>query len=99
MKLRDTIKAKDGYRVRRVIHVITGEEAWRVDDGDHPVMLVQKRSWEEYLDERENNEEFYIFEIFTTVKGNQYIYWTDSMGDPEGDFITLVPKEDKNEVK
>lgn len=97
--MKDTIKAMNGYHVRRVTHAITGEEAWRVDDGGYPLMVVQKKSWEEYLDGKEGNEGFCLFEIFTTVKGNQYVYWTDDVDELERDFITLVPKEKENEIK
>jgi len=87
----DTIKAKDGYRVVKVKNIITDEEGYRIDDGRTPLFVAQKRSCEDYKDEKRQNEMFRFCEIFTTVKGNQFIYWRDD--EIDADYITKVPKE------
>ena len=40
----DTIKAKNGYRVKKVKNIITGETAYRIDDGEQPLFVAQKKS-------------------------------------------------------
>ena len=89
--MRDTIKAKDGYHVVKVRNIATGEEGYRIDDGRNPLFAAQKRSYEDYKDEERQNEMFRRCEVFTTVKGNQFIYWRDE--EIDADYITKVPKE------
>lgn len=91
--MRDTIKAKDGYRIVKVKNIITGEEGYRIDDGCNPLFVAQKRSYEDYKDEERQNEMFRRCEVFTTVKGNQFIYWRDE--EIDADYITKVPKEEQ----
>lgn len=89
--MRNTIKAKDGYRVVKVKNIITGEEAYRIDDGCNPLFVAQMRSYEDYKDEERQNEMFRRYEVFTTVKGNQFIYWRDE--ETNADYITKVSRE------
>ena len=89
--MKDTIKAKEEYRVVKVRNIITGEEGYRIDDGAQPLFVAQRRSWEDYKDEKEQNECFHQCEVFTTGKGNQFIYWRDE--EIDADYITKVPKE------
>ena len=89
--MRNTIKAKDGYRVVKVKNIITGEEEYRIDDGCNPLVVAQMRSYEDYKDEERQNEMFRRCEVFTTVDGNQFIYWRDEETDE--DYITKVPRE------
>ena len=89
--MKDTIKAKDGYRIVKVRNIITGEALYRIDDGCTPLFVAQKRSYEDYQDEKRQNEMFRFCEIFTTVKGNQFIYWRDD--EIDADYITKVPKD------
>lgn len=89
----DTIKAKNGYRVKKVKNIITGETAYRIDDGEQPLFVAQKKSREEYESNKSENEAFMVCEVFTTVKGNQFIYWRDNELDE--DYITKVPKEEQ----
>lgn len=88
--MRNTIKAKDGYHVYKVRNIATGEEAYRIDDGTTPLFIAQKRSYEDYKDEERQNEMFRRCEIFTTVKGSQYIYWRDE--EIDADYITKIEK-------
>lgn len=89
--MRDTIKAKDGYHVVKVRNIATSEEGYRIDDGCNPLFVAQKRSYEDYQDEKQQNECFNQCEVFTTVRGNQFIYWRDE--EIDADYITKVPKE------
>ena len=89
--MRNTIKAKDGYRVVKVKNIITGEEEYRIDDGCNPLVVAQMRSYEDYKDEERQNEMFRRCEVFTTVDGNQFIYWRDEETDE--DYITKVSRE------
>lgn len=89
--MKDTIKAKDGYRIVKVKNIITGEVGYRIDDGCTPLFVAQKRSYEDYQGEKRQNEMFRFCEIFTTVKGNQFIYWRDD--EVDADYITKVPKD------
>ena len=88
--MQDTIKSKDGYHVRKVKNIITGAESYRIDDGDNPLLVARKRSYADYQDEKRNNECFLECEVFTTVKGNQFIYWCDE--EIDADYITRVPE-------
>lgn len=89
--MKDTVRAKDGYHVAKVRNIATGEEGYRIDDGCNPLFVAQKRSYEDYKDEERQNEMFRRCEVFTTVKGNQFIYWRDE--EIDADYITKVPEE------
>lgn len=86
--MRSTITAKIGYRVKRVVNVITGEHALMVYDGNQPIMVAHAATVEEYTDNRENNEAFCLCEIFKTVKGNTFAYWRDE--EVDGDYLTKI---------
>ena len=93
--MRNTIKAKHGYSVKYFERKNAIATHWtrfgKVYDGDELIMTAAVRSYEDYLDEKEQNECFVQYEVFTTEKGNQFIYW----GDTEFgfDYITKVTKE------
>ena len=87
--MRNTIKAKVGYviwyRRKEPNKVI-------ICDGDDVLFRGERRSWEDYKEEvlDDGNEMAHKVEVFTTVKGNQFIYWRDEESDE--DFITKVEK-------
>ena len=87
--MRNTIKAKVGYVVW---HRKNNPDKITVCDGDDILFKGEQRSWEDYKDEvlDEGNEMAHKCEVFTTVKGNQFIYWRDEESDE--DFITKVEK-------
>ena len=89
--MRSTITAKIGYRVKRVVNVITGELALMVYDGNQPIMVAHAATVEEYTDNRENNEAFCFCEIFKTVKDNTFAYWRDE--ETGIDYITKIGAE------
>ena len=91
--MKDTIISAHGYHVVKGWHIITGERCYRIDEGSKHLFVARKRSYEDYQDEKHQNECFNQCGIFTTVEGNQFIYWRDE--EIDADYITEVPKEDK----
>ena len=91
--MKDTIKAKIGYKVRHFICSLNdnGDDVL-VMDGVHTVFTAKERTMDDYIDECKNgnNECAVTYEVFTTVKGNQFIYWGDT--ETFEDFITKVKK-------
>ena len=88
IKMKDTIKAINGFRVVKVKNIITGDVGYRIDDGMKPLFVAQKRSYVDYKDEERQNEMFRFCEVFTTDKGNQFIYWRDD--EIDADYITKI---------
>lgn len=90
--MRDTIKAKVGYRVRlyKGVEVEGYDNPCLLRDGDNLVMLAQLRSYNEFEEEvlDGGNEAARLYEKFTTVKGNQYLYWRDDEADE--DYLTKI---------
>ena len=87
--MRNTIKAKVGYEVR---HLKSKPDTVRVYDGDNFIFEGEMRTYEDYVDELVNagNEAAHKCEVFTTVKGNQFVYWRDEEAD--WDLITKIKK-------
>lgn len=94
--MKNTIKARNGaFHVRKVVNILTGEEGYRVDDGEQSLFVAVKAPYRIYLYNRRNNEEFVQLEIFTTAIGNQFIYWRDNELDI--DYITKLTVEHNEE--
>ena len=100
--MRDTIKAKDGYRVCGLrkdgeLYALaswhfTDEECTHLRlllDGDRIIMVACLISFDEYQKEKEQNEMFHLCEKFTTQVGNRFIYWRDEETDT--DYLTKIP--------
>lgn len=87
--MRNTIKAKNGYIVKRLKSDPTQV---RVYDGEVFLFEGERRSYEDYVEEVVNagNEAAHKCEVFTTVKGNQFVYWRDEEAD--WDLITKIEK-------
>lgn len=85
--MRNTITAKIGYRMKKSK---TNENLRAVYDGDILLFVGELRSMEDYIDECKNgnNECAIKYEVFTTIYGNQFIYWGDI--ETGEDFITKV---------
>ncbi len=92
--MKDTIKAKCGYKVKYIQYKETKEQTGfaNVYDGEKRLFTAEIRSYEDYKDEvlQENNECAGLMEIFTTEKGNQFIYWADF--ETNEDFLTKIEK-------
>lgn len=85
--MRNTIKAKNGYIVKQLKSDPTQV---RVYDGEVFLFEGERRSYEDYVEEvvNEGNEMARKCEVFTTVKGNQFVYWRDEEAD--WDLITKI---------
>lgn len=95
--MKTTIKAKVGYRVRRIViqdpnsDLLTLFKAPCVlRDGEDMVMIAELRSMADYEREVEcgENEAAHFCECFITVKGHKFIYWRDEETDE--DFLSQV---------
>lgn len=84
----DTIKAKIGYTVCKGTDRRTGEKMNGVFDGSEFLFAGKRISMKDFQDEMRENEMFHICEIFTTVKGNRFIYARDEEIDQ--DYIIKV---------
>lgn len=92
--MKDTIKAKCGYQVKYLYNKTTKERTGfaNVYDGQEKLYRAEIRSYEDYKDEvlQKNNECAVFMEIFTTEKGNQFIYWADY--ETNENFLTKIEK-------
>ncbi len=92
--MKDTIKAKIGYKVKYLQNKETKEKTGfaNVYDGEVKLYKAEMRTYEDYKDEvlQKNNECAVFMEIFTTEKGNQFIYWADI--ETNEDFLTKIDK-------
>ena len=86
--MKNTITAKTGYRVRWATNTTTGEKFALVYDGEEKIMCAVACSMAELTAELQDNECFHICEVFTTMKGNQFIYARDEEMDV--DFVAKV---------
>ena len=86
--MKDTIEAQDGYKVR---HGKKDKNNIWVFDGIRLLFRGRLRTRDDFNDECQNgnNEMAVEMEVFTTVKGNQFIYWADL--ETGENFITKVP--------
>ena len=85
--MKNTIKAKNGYVVKQLK---SDPNRVRVYDGEVFLFEGERRSYEDYVEEvvNEGNEMARKCEVFTTTKGNQFIYWRDEEAD--WDLITKI---------
>lgn len=90
--MKNTIKAKNGYRVKKAKNIRTGEEVCAILDGVDILFVAYERTYDDYKEEERNNEMFNRCEIFTTVKGNQFIYWRDE--ELDADYVTKLTNEE-----
>lgn len=88
--MKNTIEAKQGYVIKGAKLKDSNIPVNIVKDGEQIIMICDKASFEKYIDEcvNGNNECAELCEIFTTVKGNQFIYWRDNELDI--DYLTKV---------
>lgn len=80
--MKDTIKAVNGYSVKYAfLKCAIASHTNKVAilfDGEKQITAGEVKTFEEYKDEKENNECFVFYEKFTTAKGNEFIYWGDT---------------------
>lgn len=92
--MKDTIKADNGYKVKYLQNKKTKERTGfaNVYDGEKYLFTAEIRSFADYKDEvlQGNNEMAVLYEVFTTTKGNQFLYWRDIETDE--DFLAKNEK-------
>lgn len=76
--MKTTIRAKNGYTVKKILNPETGEVKRILRDGDDIIMIANIASIEQYIDDIENNEGFAFCECFETIKGTKFIYYLDT---------------------
>lgn len=86
--MKNTITAKVGYWIGKEAGLPKTSKRRVLLDGQDVVMLCELIPYERYVDEARDNECFEKCEVFTTQKGNQYIYWRDNELDE--DYLTRV---------
>ena len=93
--MKDTIKAKVGYKVRCFrngfgeLRAITERgDNCLVFDGDKVLYAAQMVPVADYEYNKQNNECFCMCEVFSTIKGSQFIYWIDT--ETGEDFVTKI---------
>lgn len=89
--MKNTITAKVGYWIGRQSNLDKSSNHRVLLDGQNVIMLCELKPYEIYKEEAKENECFEKCEVFTTQKGNQYIYWRDNELDE--DYITKVPQD------
>ena len=94
--MRNTINAREFYQVTKGRHKVTNEVLYGVYDGEQLLFAAERRSYEDYLDEKEGNEMFHLCEVFTTKKGNQFIYWRDEEIDK--DFLNNIEDQKRKQI-
>lgn len=75
--MKTTIRANTGYRVHTLKDMETNEICKALYDGTHIIMITDVMTEEEMRDNLVNNEQFHLFEVFETVKGNKFAYCHD----------------------
>jgi len=73
-----TLKAKDGYKVSLGHEKTTLRPMRLLRDGTNIVMCAYDMSYEDFLENMEDNEMFGYLEVFKTIKGNKFIYARDN---------------------
>lgn len=87
--MRNTIKARVGYTVKNNYRdTRTGEKVRVLFDGDVVIMGAHIKTMQDHIEEMGQNECYHVCEVFTTVKGNQFIYTRDEELDE--DYLVKV---------
>lgn len=94
-QLKDTVRARYGYEVRSARCLITDEKRLQVTDGPNVINVCSIRTVDDYY-EAERDGSAACHEIFTTVKGNRFLYWEDA--DYKGYLAQLQKEEEKKEA-
>ena len=95
-----TIKAKTGYHVKSFVDTqlkYKGRKIRFLYDGDQAIMSAFDMSYEDFLDNLEENEMFGYLEVFKTMKGNKFIYARDNEIDE--DYLIKIPTEERMNVQ
>ena len=85
---KDTIIAKEGYKIRFSKNKL--KNVIYLFDGENLIMIAEVMELNEFEYELLENECFGVCEVFTTLKGDKYIYCRDE----EADIDYLVKVND-----
>lgn len=91
--MKTTISAKAGYHIRTVNGADTNKKRKVLYDGRQFIMIADEMTEEEMRDNFANNEQFILFEVFETVKGNKFAYCYDYETDI--DYLVKLQEEVK----
>lgn len=86
--MKDTIKAKHEYIVKRATDKIEGTEFRILYDGDEFVMAAYMMSREDHFANIEDNECYHVCEVFTTRTGKQFVYSRDE--ELDADYLVNI---------
>ena len=75
-QMKDTVRARHGYVVNPARCLITGKELAQITDGPNVVAVAERKDLAQFFEQDEKGEVYY-HEIFTTVKGNRFLFWKD----------------------
>ncbi len=81
--MKNTIKAESAYIIRNRKNNIK-----LLFDGDTFIMIAHSIDLDEHKTQLRENEMYHVCEIFTTKKGNQFIYARDEESDE--DFLIKI---------
>ena len=90
--MKTTIRANIGYRVRTVNGRDANEKRKVLYDGRQFIMIADEMTEQEMRDNLANNEQFILFEVFETVKGNNFAYCYDYETDI--DYLAKLQSEE-----
>lgn len=91
--MKTTIRAKAGYHIRTVNGADTNQKRKVLYDDRQFIMIADEMTKEEMWNNLVNNEQFYLFEVFETVKGNKFAYCHDYITDI--DYLVKLSDEVK----
>lgn len=78
--MKDTTKSHNGgFKLTKVMNIITGEESYRIDDGYSPITAAELTTYS-YYKELEELDLIKAEEVFTTEDGIQYLYFVTPSG-------------------
>ena len=90
----DTVSARVGFRVCKVMDLAMGNRYKIVYDGDRPVWVCFESTLERFL-EKGKKEKIYFYEIFTTELENRFIYWKELWDGGVFGYLAELPKEEE----
>ena len=79
----DTIMAKNGYRIYNGRDKRDGRLMRLLKDGENDIMIAYDMTIDEHNINMRENECYHICEIFTTIRGNRFIYARDEESDED----------------
>lgn len=88
--MKDTIRATDFYACVKMRRTTDGKLFYHLYDGENSVMIAEALTVREHLEMMAENEAYHEYEIFTTRRGNRFIYAHDE--EIGTDYLILFKK-------